>query len=318
MLLVFLTCLLFVLGFILLVKGAGWLIEGAVAVAEKFRIPEIAIGLTVVAFGTSAPELVVNVVSAFRASGELVVGNIIGSNIANLALVLGIAGIIAPLAIKKSLVRKEIPFGILGILAIYFLATKSGELLTLGRVGGGVLLAGFAIFLWVIYRMVKAGDTRLAFREKKMDFGMAAICVAGGLLALAIGGELVVNSAVRIAENFGVSEKLIGLTLVAIGTSLPELVTSVLAVLKNKIDIAVGNVVGSNVFNIFWVLGVSALLRPIVFSAEIVTDLAVLAGVTSLLLAATFFGKKYKLDRAEAFVLLASYASYIGFIVWRG
>ncbi len=312
----FLTYLLFILGFALIVKGADWLIEGAVTLARKFRVSEIAIGLTIVAFGTSAPELVVNVVSSIRASGELVVGNIIGSNVANIALVLGVAGIIAPLAIKKSLVRKEIPFGILGVAAIYLLATRSDGMLTLERWSGGILLAGFAIFLWMIWRSKKMDEKMQP--QPKLDLGMAGICIAGGLMSLGVGGELVVDSAVRIAESFGVSEKLIGLTLVAIGTSLPELVTSAVAVKKGKIDIAVGNVVGSNVFNIFWVLGISALINPISFASNMVVDLGVLAGITLLLLAATFAGKKYKLDCYEAIILLASYAGYLGFVVWRG
>ncbi len=318
----FTVYLLFVLGFALLIKGADWLIRGAVAIAKRFRISEIAIGLTVVAFGTSAPELVVNIISSIRASGELVVGNIIGSNVANIALVLGVSGAIAPLAIKKSLVRKEIPFGILGILAIYFLATKNGDILTIGKTGGGILLAGFVVFLWIIYRSTQQGEDLIEIPGEEMaketGLKMSGVLTVGGLIALGLGGELVVDSAMRIAENFDVSEKLIGLTLVAIGTSLPELVTSVMAVLRSKMDIAIGNVVGSNIFNIFWVLGVSALVSPIEFPAGIVVDLAVLGGITLLLLVATFSGEKYKLDRWEAAILLTSYVSYIGFIVWRG
>lgn len=314
----FLTYFFFALGFVLLVKGANWLIEGAVVLAKRFRISEIAIGLTIVAFGTSAPELVVNVISSIRASGELVVGNIVGSNIANIALVLGAAGILAPLAIKKGLVKKEIPFGILGVAAIYLLATQAGPTLTLGRLGGITLLAGFALFLWLIYRSAKTGERVLRFHEGKIDLSMAVILSGGGLVCLTLGGEFVVDSAIRIAETFGVSQKLIGLSLVALGTSLPELVTSIVAVRKNKMDIAIGNVVGSNVFNIFWVLGLSAIIRPVSFSTEVVTDLAVLGGVTLLLLLAAFTGKKYKLDRYDAAALLVGYVAYIGFIVWRG
>jgi cation:H+ antiporter len=312
----FLTYLLFALGFVLLVKGADWLIEGSVAIARKFKISEIAIGLTIVAFGTSAPELVVNVVSSLRASGELVVGNIIGSNIANLALVLGTAGILAPLAIKKSLAKKEIPFGILGAILIYLLAMRGDGMLTLERWSGGVLLALFVIFLWLVWRS-KEIDEKLP-PQPKLDSSFAGICIGGGLLALGVGGELVVDSAVRIAESFGVSEKLIGLTLVAIGTSLPELVTSAVAVKKGKIDIAIGNVVGSNVFNIFWVLGVSALINPISFAANVITDLGVLVGITLLLLLATFTGEKHKLDKWEATLMLSAYVGYLGFVVWRG
>ncbi len=310
------TYFLFALGFVLLVKGADWLIEGAVSIARRFKISEIAIGLTIVAFGTSAPELVVNVISSIRESGELVVGNIIGSNVANIALVLGVAGLIAPIAIKRSLLQKEIPFGLLGAAAIYLLATKNGDLLTLEKWSGGTLLFFFGIFLWFVWQSKKSKKKNHPKPELKP--WPAIGFTAGGLLALGLGGDLVVNSAIQIADSFGVSEKLIGLTLVAIGTSLPELVTSAVAVKKGKIDIAVGNVVGSNVFNIFWVLGVSAVINPITFSSSTIIDVSVLMGITFLLLLATFTGKKYKLDTWEAVILLSSYAAYLGFVFWRG
>jgi len=313
---VFPTYLLFVCGFVLLVKGADWLVEGSTTIARKFHIREIVIGLTIVAFGTSAPELVVNVVSSIKGSGELVLGNIVGSNIANIALVLGTAGILAPLTIKKGLVKKEIPFGILGAILIFVLATRHGEILTLERWAGGILLALFGIFLWVIWKS-KNIEEKLA-PQPKLKLRFAVVAAIGGLVCLAIGGEFVVRSAIKIATDFGVSEKLIGLTLVAIGTSLPELVTSAVAVRKGSIDIAIGNVVGSNVFNIFWVLGVSAFINPVSFVANAVTDLGVLVGITLLLLFATFTGKKYKLDKWEAVIMLSAYAGYLGFVVWRG
>lgn len=312
----FFTYLLFALGFAMLVKGADWLVEGAVTFARRFRINEITIGLTIVAFGTSAPELVVNVVSSIRASGELVVGNIIGSNIANIALVLGTAGILAPLVIKKSLIKKEIPFGILGAFLIYFLAVRNIETFTLGRWGGGILLVLFGVFLWLVWSS-KEVEEKIKTKAKH-NLGMAGFFIIGGLLGLGVGGEFVVSSAVKIATNFGVSEKLIGLTLVAIGTSLPELVTSAVAVKRGRIDIAVGNVVGSNVFNIFWVLGFSALINPISFATNTMVDLGVLVGITMLLLLATFTGKKYSLDKWEASMMLIAYFVYLGFAIWRG
>lgn len=320
---VFLNYLVFTLGFLLLVGGADWLIKGASALAKKFGLSEIAIGLTVVAFGTSAPELVVNIVSSFRASGELIVGNIIGSNIANIALVLGSAGLLAPLAIERELIRKDIPIGILGVAAIYLLATKNGGEFILDRLDGLVLFLGFIAFLWLIYRAAKSKKDVAAaeaptIKKAPIKTGMALVFVGGGLAALALGGEFVVDSAIRIARHFEVSEKLIGLTLVAIGTSLPELVTSVIAVWRKKIDLAIGNVVGSNVFNIFWVLGASALVNPVHFPATAVTDLLVLIGFSFLLLAANVLGKKYTLDRWQAAILFTSYIAYLGFIMWRG
>ncbi|MFH1546021.1 MAG: calcium/sodium antiporter [Patescibacteria group bacterium] len=334
----FLTYLLFAFGFALLVKGADWLIEGAVVIAGKFRISEIAIGLTVVAFGTSAPELVVNIISSIKTSGELVVGNIVGSNIANLGLGLGAAGLIAPLLVKKSIIKKEIPMGLFGAALIYLLATHPGRLpdtLIITRFGGLILLLGFVSFLYFIYKAEKAGEIEKPKKEK-LNLGIALLLTFVGLICLASGGELVVRNAILIAESWGASEKLIGLTLVAIGTSLPELVTSVVAARKGKSDIAVGNIVGSNVFNIFWVLGISAVIAPIHYSASLVVDLGVLAVITVFFVVATFLGKsgfslffwrkshfgllgkENVLNRFGAFVLAISYFVYIGFVVWRG
>lgn len=320
---VFLNYLIFAAGFALLVAGADWLIKGVSTLAKKFGLSEIVIGLTIIAFGTSAPELVVNIVSSFQGSGELVVGNIIGSNIANIALVLGLAGLIAPLAIKDSLIRQEIPLGILGVAAIYFLANKSSAEFVLGRFAGVILILGFFFFLWLIYQSVQKKKSEAAtiaaiVEQERLGLGRALFFAASGLTALAIGGQSVVSSATEIARTFGVSEKLIGLTLVAVGTSLPELVTSVVAVWKKKVDLAIGNVIGSNVFNIFWVLGASALINPIHFAASITTDLLVLTGLSLALLAASFIGKKYTLERWQAAILLMSYCGYIGFIIWRG
>ncbi|MDD3066421.1 MAG: calcium/sodium antiporter [Candidatus Gracilibacteria bacterium] len=314
----FLTYFLFALGFVLLVKGAEWLIEGAAVFARKFHISEIVVGLTLVAFGTSAPELVVNIISSLRGSGELVMGNIVGSNIANIALVLGCAALIAPLAIQKDLMKKEIPLGIFGVLLIWLLAKPTGELLTINRLGGLILITGFGVFLYLIFRYSKSKFQFPNIITKEMTLRTSLIFIVGGLIALSFGGEFVVDSARRIAESFGVSEKLIGLTLVAIGTSLPELVTSVVAVWKKKVDIAIGNVVGSNVFNIFWVLGISAVIQPTTFNQTINFDLVVLVGFTLLLLTATFLGKRYQLNRWGAALLLISYAGYLGYIVNRG
>ena len=333
----FLSYFLFAIGFALVVKGADWLIDGATALARRFGISEIAIGLTVVAFGTSAPELVVNVLSSLRTAGELVVGNIVGSNIANLGLGLGIAGLFAPLVVKKSIIRKEIPMGLLGAILIYLLAAHPGklpEILTITRFGGMILLLGFCLFLYFIWRAEKEGE--LAKPEKaKMKLSLAIILALAGLGGLALGGELVVKNAIAIAESWGVSEKLVGLTLVAIGTSLPELVTSVVAVRRGQSDIAVGNIVGSNVFNIFWVLGVSAIIAPVNYSASLVVDLAVLFVITLFFLLATFLGKKgfslffwrkklgvfgreNILNRFGAAILVVAYFAYLGFAVWRG
>ncbi|MFH0776291.1 MAG: calcium/sodium antiporter [Patescibacteria group bacterium] len=334
-----LSYLLFVVGFVLLVKGADWLVDGAAALARRFGISEIAIGLTIVAFGTSAPELVVNILASLKTEGELVVGNIIGSNIANLGLGLGLAGLIAPLIVKKSIIRKEIPLGLLGAALIYLLAAHPGRLpetLTIQPFGGIVLVLGFCIFLYFIWKAEKAGEIPQPEKDS-LGLGMAIFLTLAGLAGLALGGEMVVKNAIFLAESWGVSEKLIGLTLVAVGTSLPELVTSITAARRGKSDIAIGNIVGSNVFNIFWVLGLSAIIAPVNYSSKMVVDLVVLAGVTIFFVLATFLGKsgfrlrfwkkrsalellgqENVLNRFGAAVLVFAYVGYVAFIVTRG
>lgn len=310
---------LLVIGFGFLAKGADFLVNGSVSLAKRFRVSEIVIGLTIVAFGTSAPELVVNIIGSISGAGELIVGNIVGSNIANLALVLGIAGLFAPLAIRSSLIRKEIPLGLIGAILIYLLATNSGDTLTLERLSGALLLLGFFAFLYFIYRAICARKY-IAETDKTRahTIGTAIGLTLGGLVGLTLGGKLVVDNAIIIATNFGISEGLVGLTLVALGTSLPELTTSVVAVRKGKTDLAVGNAVGSNIFNIFWVLGLSAVIRPIVFNQKIGFDIAFLVAITALLIGLAFFGKKYELARWQAALFLTSYLGYIWFIVQRG
>ena len=313
--------LLFILGFALLIKGADWLIDGAVAIARRLNLSEIVIGLTIVAFGTSAPELVVNVVSSIRGAGELVAGDIVGSNIANIALGLGVAGLVAPFTVKRSLVKKEIFIGLVGAFLIYLLATQNGALLTISTLAGLILLAGFSIFIYLLYRAVKSGEHLSEIEEvhkHKHSLPIAGLITVAGLAGLVIGGKLAVDNAIIIAENFGVSESLIGLSLVALGTSLPELVTAIIAMRKKKFDIAVGGIVGSNIFNIFWILGLSAVIRPVVFGDHLVVDIGVLVGITLLFIATIFAGKRYQVARWEAAILLASYVAYMGYIFGRG
>jgi cation:H+ antiporter len=309
----------FLLGFISLILGANWLIDGAVSLAQRFKISEIIVGLTIIAFGTSAPELVVNLISSLQGNSELVVGNIIGSNIANLGLVLGTAGIFTPIVIHPGLNKKEIPLGLFGAIAIYLLAQNSGaENFLLSHFAGGILLAGFIGFLFFIYQAKKNEKKIEKLAIAKYSFGVAISLILVGLIGLTLGGKLVVNNALIIAQQFGISESLIGLSLIALGTSLPELVTSLVAVFKKKMDLALGNVVGSNVFNIFWVLGMSAVIRPIVFNTQIIFDLAVLIGITLFLMVSVFIGRRHELAQWQAGILLMSYVGYIWFIFLRG
>ncbi|MBN2781580.1 MAG: calcium/sodium antiporter [Candidatus Marinimicrobia bacterium] len=308
----FLHVLVMIFGFILLIGGAAWLIDGATALARKYRVSDLAIGLTVVAFGTSAPELVVNAFASAQGHAGIVYGNIIGSNNFNLFVILGIAGLITPLAVQASTVRREIPFSFLAI-AVLFLLTDNlfpSEIRKLSRIDGVLLMILFAFFLFYVFLQLKADRTAKQVPETSGSRQKTLLPVLAGLTGLIIGGRLVVVQAELIAGMLGVSDKIIGLTIVAAGTSLPELATSVIAALKKNNDIAVGNIVGSNIFNIFLILGVSALIRPIPYNTSFNTDLLMLSGGTVLLFIAMFTGQKRKLDRWEAGIFLVSYISY--------
>ncbi len=310
---------LFCLGFVLVVYGADWLVDGASALARRFGVSELVVGLTVVAFGTSAPELVVNVVSSIKGASGIVYGNIIGSNIINTGLILGIAGIIVPLRVSPVLLRKEIPLCILGSVCIWLISFSQGADYVLPRLGGIVLLLGFAWFLRGVAQLARqTGDIEPeATLTPQMELSRAIIKTIIGLAGLVLGGQLVVDNAVILAENFGVSQSLIGLTLVALGTSLPELVTSVVAARKGKNDIAVGNVIGSNIFNMYLVLGVSTLVEPVVYASQLVVDLIVFALLSGGLWMFSILAKG-KLHRWQAAAMLVMYTGYLVMIIQRG
>lgn len=311
-----LQIVLLVIGLLLLVKGADWLVEGASTVARKKRVSDLAIGLTIVAFGTSAPELVVNVVASVQNHQDIVFGNIIGSNNFNLFAILGIAGLITPLAVQSSTVYKEIPISLFAALLLFVLVNGflfGGDILS--RMDGMILLVFFALFLLYVYKQLKRDPEKTEVKTVELSNAKVWGLIIIGLAGLVIGGRLVVTSAVDMATAMGVSEKLIGLTIVAAGTSLPELATTVVAALKKNNDIAVGNIIGSNIFNIFFILGVSAVVRPIPFDVIFNNDLYLLFGGTILLFLTMFtFGKK-QLDRWEAGILLAIYVAYTIYLI---
>ncbi|WP_027185396.1 calcium/sodium antiporter [Desulfovibrio inopinatus] len=314
-----LAFLLFCLGFALVVKGADWLVEGSSALARRMGVSELVVGLTVVAFGTSAPELFVNVVSSLQGASGIVFGNIIGSNIINTGLILGLAGVIVPLRVSPSLLRKEIPLCLLGALLVWLFSSAHGGDYVLSRLGGFGLLAGFAWFLRGVAQLARQtgkieAETTLT---EKVSVTRASVMSVAGLVSLVLGGQLVVDNAVLFAEHFGVSQALIGLTLVALGTSLPELVTSVVAARKGKNDIAVGNVVGSNIFNLYLVLGTSCLVKPVEYATQLVIDLVVFAGLSALI---WIFSQtaRGKINRLQSGVLLAVYTGYLFMILQRG
>lgn len=321
-----LTLVLFVLGFIFLVKGADILVEGSSSVAKKYKISNLVIGLTIVAFGTSTPEFIISAMAALKGSTGISLGNIIGSNMSNTLLILGVAAIMGPLLIKKDTVSKQIPFSLLAVLAVVFLVNDSiiekGLQSALTRIDGLVLILFFVIFMYYTYFMNKSEQGVLeTLGEGKIQIYKTWTCVSmivAGLAGLLLGGYWIVNGAIEIAVFFGLSEALIGLTIVAIGTSLPELATSAVAARKGKADMAVGSIVGSNIFNFLWVLGFSSVLSPIQHNPVLNIDLMSLICATILLLILIYVGKKNILDKYEGLVLISLYVVYIIFLVYRG
>lgn len=323
-----LNILLIVLGLVVLIAGAEGLVRGAASLAAKLKISPLVIGLTVVSFGTSAPELTVNMLSAMNGSSDLAIGNIVGSNIANILLILGISSLIVPLTVKGTTVWKEIPLALLGVCLLFVMGNDNlfdqVPFDAVTRTDGIVLMSLMAIFMYYIFGMSRAE------REKKdadadVDEDIATYSVpisilmtVVGLAGLIIGGRMLVTAAVAIAQAAGLSESLIGLTIVGVGTSLPELATSVVAAIKRQADIAIGNVVGSNIFNIFWILGLTGTILQLPFNSAINVDVLVSIGATLLLFAFMFLGKKHMLTRWEGGSFLVLYAGYLVYLVQRG
>ena len=316
----YLNLFLFILGFVFLIKGAHWLVDGASSIAKKFRVSDLVIGLTIVSFGTSAPELVVNLLASMQGSGDLAITNILGSNIANILLILGISAIIFPLAVKKNTTWKEIPLALLAVVILWILCNDflfAGQSLNiLSRGDGFVLIAFFIIFLYYTFGIAKVEGEPEAV--KKFSTVQASLMIVAGIVGLTLGGRWIVDGAIFMAQFFGLSESLIGLTIVAIGTSLPELATSAVAAWKHNADIAVGNIIGSNIFNVFWILGISAIIRPIVFNSNLNFDIYVVITATFLLFIWMFIGKKHILQRWQGFAMLALYIFYIIYLIIRG
>lgn len=310
--------LFLILGLILVTKGADWLVEGASSVAKKYKISDLAIGLTIVAFGTSAPELVVNAVASYEGLNEIVLGNIIGSNNFNLFIILGITGLITPLVTHSNTVWREIPLSLAAALLLLLFGNNffiSEGVLSITFWDGIVLLALFSLFIIYVFTQLKSDTDQSEGSIKIISQTKSWVYIALGLTGLVLGGRLFVDNAEALAFSFGVSEKVIGLTIVAAGTSLPELATSVVAALKKNIDIAVGNIIGSNIFNILLILAVSSFINPVQFEPSFNTEIYILIGGTIFLFLAMFTGKKKTLDRWEAGLLLLVYLMYVSFFV---
>lgn len=299
---------LLVLGFAMLVKGADYFVDGAAGIATKFGIPQLVVGLTIVAMGTSAPEAAVSITGAMTGAADIAVGNVVGSNILNILIILGITGVITTVAVQKSTLFIEIPF-MLAITVVLIVLGLTGNELTL--VEGIIFWVLFIIYLGYLYVLAKKGTEEEA-TENRSVWKLLLFVIAGGVVVV-LGANVSVNAATAIAEAIGISERFIGLTIVALGTSLPELVASVTAARKGNADIAIGNIVGSNIFNILFVLGTSALITPIPYQATFLVDgiIAVAAGV--LLWVATI--KNKALGRIGGIIMLLCYAAYFVYLL---
>lgn len=310
------SVILLIIGFILLIKGADFFVEGSSAVAKKLRVPSIIIGLTIVAMGTSLPECSVSITAAITGNNGLAVSNAVGSNIFNLMVVCGFCALFTPLVVDKSSLIKEFPFS---MLCAVLLAVFGYAGMTLGRGDGLILLALFLCFVaWMLKTALKARSKTSSLEENNMVLlpgWRCAVYILGGIIAIKFGGDFVVDGASAIAFKFGLSQNLIGLTIVACGTSLPELVTSVVAAKKNELDMALGNVIGSNIFNILFVLGIAAAISPIAFAMENIIDITVLVAISVIVW--IFAWTKKRIDREEGAVMVIIYAAYLVYICVR-
>ena len=303
---IFIAIALLIVGFVMLTKGADWFVDGSSALAFRLGIPQLVIGLTIVAMGTSAPEEAVSITSALKGNEGITVGNVVGSNIMNILLILGIASVIVPLAVQKSTRMIEIPY-MIAITVLFGVLGYTGEMVT--RVEGGILWIAFLIYLGYLLWMAKKGKEDNEPDEKQKSLPVQLLMILTGLICIVLGSDFVVDGATEIAKVIGISDRIIGLTIVAFGTSLPELVTSIAAARRGNADIAIGNIVGSNVFIILFVAGTSALISPIVFESKFVLDTAV-ATATAVLLLVCVCNKEGKLKRSGGIIMLAAYAAY--------
>lgn len=315
---------LFIVGFVLLIKGADILVTGATAIAKKYQVSDMVVGLTIVSIGTSLPELIVNILSSIQGQPDLAIGNVFGSNVANLLLILGITAMICPLPIKRNTILTEIPFSLIATLLVGFLANAklfdSHNELYISRSDGYILIFFFILFMAYIYNITKTNKDEIAPEDNTavMPVSKALIYIALGVLGLFLGGKWVVDGAVTVAKAAGLSESFIGLTIVAVGTSLPELVTSATAAYRRNIDIAVGNVVGSNIFNLLWILGISAIIHPLPFNVLSNYDIVMMIFASTLLILTMPIGQRNAIGRISGTIFLLVYAGYIVFLINRG
>lgn len=325
-----LVAVFLLIGFVFLIKGADFFVEGSSSIAKKLKVPSIIIGLTIVAMGTSLPETAVSVTASMVHNNELAISNVVGSNIFNLMFVIGVCAILTPVLVQRETIVRDIPFSVLCALILLgfgYLAWGDAHGMTLGRLDGAIFLGAFAGYIiYMIRTALKAraegkkieieGVEELEDGEMKLlSYPKSIVCIIGGAAAIAFGGDLTVDAASRIAIDLGMSQTLVGLTIVSIGTSLPELVTSVVAARKNEVDMAVGNAVGSNIFNILMVLGIASAISPMSLISENVIDILVLI-IFSIVVWA-FARSEKKITRREGIVMVLMYLIYSAYIIMR-
>lgn len=313
--------LLLIVGLVLILGGANYLTDGAASIARRFGLSDLMVGLTIVALGTSAPELTISIVSAVQGNPGMAIGNVVGSNIFNTLLIIGVVALARPIKIEKGIMVNEIPMTILASAAIFAMGISpwiDGASAQISRVDGIILLLFLCIFMRYIFAQAKtekSKEDKDAKSKKEMNLWLAIFMVSGGLAALVYGGDLFVDKASAIASSLGVSDAVIGLTIVAVGTSLPELATSLTAAIKGNTGIAVGNVIGSNIFNIFLVLGTAAAIRPLPFAGVSTLDMEVLLGSALIFWFFGWFFKTRTITRAEGGIMAACYIAYITYLV---
>lgn len=300
-----------IIGFVVLILGADWLVDGATSVGIRAKLSPLIIGLTIVAFGTSLPELIINIFSCAKGSSGLAIGNIVGSNIMNILLILGVASMIYPIDVSRISVRRDIPVGFLATLALFVFANFTGIGLTVSWIEGIVLLLFAAGYLLLTMKKNESPSTEVEAIQIPMPWWKTILFLVLGIIGLYAGGELVSNNAQIIAKAWGMSESMIGLTVVAMATSLPELITSIVAATKKNAGIAIGNVLGSNILNIFVVLGVSSLITPLQFDSKLNITLGILFFANALMLLFVFTGKGRKLSRFEGFLMLLAFSGFM-------
>jgi cation:H+ antiporter len=310
--------ILVVAGFVFLIFGANWLVDGASTLAKKHKVSDLVVGLTIVAFGTSAPELVVNSIASVKGYSDIVLGNIVGSNNFNLFIILGLSGLILPIKVQSSTAWKEIPISLFVSVLLLLLLNDFVFIETSysSRLDGLIMLVLFFLFLYYVFNQMKNDPQTVTTENQKSAVKIWGLIIIG-LGGLILGGQLVVVNSVEIANTMGVSEKIIGLTIVAAGTSLPELVTSIVAATKKNSDIAIGNVIGSNIFNILLILSISSLIRPIEYNPKFNLDLLILIGGTVFLFTSMLTGQRKRLDRWEAGFLFGFYIIYTTYFVMK-